>query len=98
MYSKNPAYFDAPQTTYGVKRMGPVQKNPHCVNPVSRYKPMGMLSIDGKLIPAPLGAIQMGAYGGFLEDNKEMIKSVAIYGLGGFALGYAALIAYKRFM
>lgn len=125
MYAKNPGYFTNPQTSFGVRRMGPIevpgmlaQGNASKMGTLSadgqvippqwmqaeynsklaRYQPLGRLSSDGRLMPAPLGAIQMGGYGGFFEDNKETIKNVAIYGLGGFALGYLALLGYRRFM
>ena len=123
MYAKNPGYFHNPQTSYGVRRMGPMQvpsmlaqanesrmgtlsADGKVIPPqwmqaqynakLARYQPLGRLSSDGRLMPAPLGAIQMGGYGGFLEDNKEMIKSVALFGIGGFVLTYVALMAYRR--
>ena len=116
MYAKNPGYFTNPQTSFGVRRIGPIETpamgtlsaDGQVIPPqwmqaeynakLARYQPLGRLSSDGKLLPAPLGAIQMGGYGGFFEDNKETIKNVAIYGLGGFALGYLALLGYRRFM
>ena len=114
MYAKNPGYFTNPQTSFGVRRMGPIEVpsmgtlsiDGKVVPPqfmqaqynakLARYQPLGRLSANGKLMPTALAGIHMGGYGGFYEDNKETIKNVAIYGIGGFALGYIGLMFYRR--
>ena len=96
MYAENPAYFDAPQTTYGVRRIGPMHQNPHCANP-ARYQPMGTLSIDGKIIPAPihsaLSGVHLGSANG--EEGGEW-KSYALYAGGGIIAGGALYFLAKK--
>ena len=62
MYSKNPTYFHNPETTMGVRRMGPTPVN------TPRHMPMGMLSENGKIIPAPIPLSGLAGYG---EANGE---------------------------
>ena len=93
---ENPAYFNAPQTTYGVRRIGPIHQNPIQMNPVQRYNPMGTLSIDGKIIPAPIHSALSGiTYGAPEDDGKPSVfmstPAFIVYGILFGGLGYMGL-------
>ncbi len=109
MYADNPSYFNTPQTTYGVRRTGPVHVAPTAA-PIQRYRPMGTLSADGKIIPAPIHSALSGiTYGnangnGNGEGNGEgegegmaPWMTYSLYGVGGIVAGYALYLAYQKF-
>ena len=95
MYAQNPSYFDAPQTTYGVRRIGPMHQNPHCANP-ARYQPMGTLSIDGKIIPAPIHSALSGVHLGAIEGSTRNLY--LMIGAGSIIAGGLAYYIYSRFI
>ena len=90
MYSTNPAYFDAPQTTYGVRKMGP------STGPIQRYRSMGTLSVDGKLIPGRLAGIHYGEDANTTPGvDFKQIGMYSLYVLGGLAAGYYGMKVVK---
>lgn len=104
MYADNPSYFNAPQTTYGVRRTGPIHVAPTAA-PIQRHRPMGTLSIDGQIIPAPIHSALSGiAYGEANGESNGEQEGMApwmtysLYGVGGIALGYVMYLAYQKFV
>lgn len=98
---ENPAYFNAPQTTYGVRRIGPIHTNPLHMNPIQRYNPMGTLSIEGKIIPAPIHSALSGiTYGATEDEKKEEGESTwttyALWGVGGVVAGGGLYFLLKK--
>ena len=97
MYAKNPSYFDTPQTTYGIKKLGPT------VPYADRHHQLGTLSIDGRLIPAPvhsaLSGIQLGQANGNGE-NGGMSPTVTyvLWGVGGITAGAILYFLYEKYV
>jgi hypothetical protein len=90
MYSKNPAYFANPQTTMGVRRIGPA--------PVAtpRHQTLGMLSENGNIIPAPIHLAGLSGYtadGAFDGEGMDW-KKYAKYGGAGLLVGAIAYSIY----
>ncbi len=104
MYAENPSYFNTPQTTFGIRRTGPVHTKPMDA-PIQRQHQLGTLSVDGRIIPAPvhsaLSGIHMGSANGNGEGEGEGMApwmTYSLYGVGGVALGYGLYLAYQKFM
>lgn len=95
MYSQNPNYFSNPQHFHGVQRVGP--------RPAG--SPMGFLSINGQIYPAPSTARQLAgiAYHGYDAEGKfdgEGMdwKLYAKWGGIGIAVGGLVYAGYHFFM
>ena len=91
---QNPSYFHTPQTTYGVQRRGMIM-NPTGA-PIQRYRPMGTLSVDGRIIPAPIHSALSGVALGAPEEATSQWKTYAMYAGGGVALGAGIYFLAKK--
>lgn len=94
MYAQSPAYFNQTQTTYGIKKIGPTAPM------TQRHHQLGTLSVDGRLIPAPVHSALSGIHLGSANGEGEGMApwmTYTLYGAGGVALGLAIYFGLKKF-